>query len=510
MASPKRFFGLGLAMLVCSAAPVLAGGPAVSDIYRLNSASTYQFGCWPPCLCPISPLFDTRGTFRLTPTDFDGLFQHYDVTDVNWTVASGDPELRVTGTGTYKVGGEFAVMQQLELDLYVGREPLQHFDSGLVVGGGGFPDIQITISMNGMYCFDMVFVIDASPVPASEIAPYHLTMQATYQHGCRGPCDCPPGPIRPITGTFALVPLVVNPLFTEYAVVDVDWQVTPMPPLPDVALHGVGTYRVGGEVAVQHQMQLDLTDAPGSAPQHFDSGWVAGGGNFPLIDITISFQESVCIETVIEVHAAPSVLIASANPPAQNPYVPGVHPFRDVLQTGGGATLQQGIGSCQTPNEGGVSYCNVVLTFTAPITLTLAEVTLTCSYTGDPPGSTPCPTVSAVNGSGGGPYTISLSGVIPPGGCATLTFGNAAPDQALRYESLPGDVSMDALSNTSDLLALVQGLQSGAANQPANLARYDINRTGAVNTTDLLRLVQLLNGVNTTRAWNGAALVPCD
>jgi hypothetical protein len=79
----------------------------------------------------------------------------------------------------------------------------------------------------------------------------------------------------------------------------------------------------------------------------------------------------------------------------------------------------------------------------------------------------------------------------------------------LRYEYLPGDVGMDGFANTSDLLALVQGLQSSVANLSANLARYDVNRSGIVNTADLLRLVQLLNGVNTTRIWNGAAIVPC-
>jgi hypothetical protein len=109
-----------------------------------------------------------------------------------------------------------------------------------------------------------------------------------------------------------------------------------------------------------------------------------------------------------------------------------------------------------------------------------------------------------------GPYTIALSGAIPPGGCTDLTFGSAAPGAHLRYEFLPGDANMDNTSNTLDLLAIVQALNDGTANQPANKARYDMDRTRFVNTTDLLRLVQLLNGVNTTRVWNGATLVPCE
>ncbi|HEY3242119.1 MAG TPA: dockerin type I domain-containing protein, partial [Phycisphaerae bacterium] len=285
----------------------------------------------------------------------------------------------------------------------------------------------------------------------------------------------------------------------------VDWQVTPMPPLPDVALQGVGIYRIGGEVAVQQRMRLDLISDAGSPPQHFDSGTVAGGGNFPLIDISVVFQESLCIQTVIDVHAEPSVLIASANPPAQNPYLPGVHPFRDVLQTGT-FPAPLGIGNCQTPPEGPVDYCPITVSFTAPTALTPADITIACSYTGNPPGATPCPTVTIVTGSGSGPYSISLSDRIPPGGCTTLTFANGP---VLRYEYLPGDVNMDGIVNTQDLLALVQALNNGSANLPGNLARYDLTRGGAVNTQDLLKLVMLLNGVNTTQVWNGVALVAC-
>jgi hypothetical protein len=201
--------------------------------------------------------------------------------------------------------------------------------------------------------------------------------------------------------------------------------------------------------------------------------------------------------------------IAYANPPFDNPYLPEQQPFRDVLQTGTGSALQQGIGSCLTPSEGAVSYCTISVGFTAPTPLCVSDVSVACSYTGTPDGPTPCPTVTAVNGSGAGPYAIALSGPIPPGGCTTITFANAATGQVLRYEYLPGDVNMDAAVSTQDLLALVQAASAGVANLPPNLPRYDVDRSGMVNTTDLLRLVQLLNSVHTTQVWNGAALVPC-
>ena len=34
-------------------------------IYRLNPESTYQFGCFPPCLCPILVQQGVAGTFKL-------------------------------------------------------------------------------------------------------------------------------------------------------------------------------------------------------------------------------------------------------------------------------------------------------------------------------------------------------------------------------------------------------------------------------------------------------------
>jgi hypothetical protein len=109
---------------------------------------------------------------------------------------------------------------------------------------------------------------------------------------------------------------------------------------------------------------------------------------------------------------------------------------------------------------------------------------------------------------------LTLSGSIPPGECTTFTFAGTAPDQKLQYQFLPGDVTLDGTSNTQDLLALVMAINSGAANMTSNLPRYNINRSSeaggvVVNTQDLLRLVQLLNGVNTTQSFNGATVAPC-
>ena len=280
------------------------GASDAATIYRLNPASNYEQGCFGPCMCPILLGTGVRGTFVLTSTGFDGLFNTYAVTDVNWIVASGDQELRVTGSGTYKVGGEFAVQQELALDLKIGDSEVQRFDSGLVPGGGKFPEISVTISMSGQVCFDTVFLVDASPVPPDQVHPYILLPESTVQRGCFPPCLCPLGVPRPIGGTFALVDLRRDPLFVELAVVDVDWLIARAPGASGIPVRGAGTYRVGGEFAVQQQLSLDLRVGE-EGPTHFDSGLVDGGGEFPRIDISASVHDLHCFDTLLDLHALP-------------------------------------------------------------------------------------------------------------------------------------------------------------------------------------------------------------
>ena len=182
---------------------------------------------------------------------------------------------------------------------------MQHFDSGLVTGPAPFPDIKVTISVNGQQCFDTVFEVSASPVPLDQIHPYSLLDGSTFQRGCFETCDCAVGPLDPIIGTFALVPLDTTPLFREFAVVNVRWQA--LDPSDRIPVRGFGTYKVGGEFAVQHQLKL-LLKVDGEDSALFDRGLVPGSGNFPRIDMPISISGAFCFDTVINIHAAPIVL----------------------------------------------------------------------------------------------------------------------------------------------------------------------------------------------------------
>jgi hypothetical protein len=140
----------------------VSAASAQSQLYRLDAASSFVRGCFDGCACPVST-FPLLGTFRLEFVEFDGLFNIYAVTDVNLTASMGADAIPIHGGGTYRIGGEFALTHQLELDLLVGDEPKTRYDSDVLVGGVEFPDIEIAIDMNDLGCTDTVITFVASP-----------------------------------------------------------------------------------------------------------------------------------------------------------------------------------------------------------------------------------------------------------------------------------------------------------------------------------------------------------
>ncbi len=142
--------------------------PSGVQQYKLQPGSNFVTGCFGPCLCP-DLLSRLQGTFSLQQVGFDPLFTYYRVGDVRWTVTGVTSNLTILGSGTYKVGGEFAVQHQMSLDLSVDGGALQHFDSGLKLGGGEFPQIVIDISLHqNQACIDTVMHVDAvDPVVTS-------------------------------------------------------------------------------------------------------------------------------------------------------------------------------------------------------------------------------------------------------------------------------------------------------------------------------------------------------
>ncbi len=162
-----------LALLLVGAA--FASMPATGQInsgttlYRLKTDSGYERGCFAPCMCPVMITEPVLGTFFLTSTGFDGLFHTYAVTGVHWTFANSTMATAVTGSGTYRLGGKGVPQQELSLYLQMNGGAVEHFDSGLVADSVPFPNIQVSISTNGQYCFDTVFSVDASPAPMPQL-----------------------------------------------------------------------------------------------------------------------------------------------------------------------------------------------------------------------------------------------------------------------------------------------------------------------------------------------------
>src|SRR2546428_11454911 len=92
--------------------------PAPDQIYRLTPRSSFEEGCFDPCLCAVHFTDALIGTWRMTPGAPDPRFSVYDVTDVNWFLPGLD--LRVTGKGTYRIGGGVDLQRPLPACL-VGR-----------------------------------------------------------------------------------------------------------------------------------------------------------------------------------------------------------------------------------------------------------------------------------------------------------------------------------------------------------------------------------------------------
>jgi hypothetical protein len=168
-------------MLLFGAAPAVSG-----VLYELGGSSDQQIGCFAPCECPVLIRAPVTGTFRLTHLGFDGLFDHYAVTDIDWRVPRESGWASVSGAGHYRVGGEVARQQQLTLDLSIAGVEAQHFDSGLV-GESDFPKLDVAVAVHGFFCWDTTFTIQAVPqvLPAAGLGT-SLELGPAYPNPFRG------------------------------------------------------------------------------------------------------------------------------------------------------------------------------------------------------------------------------------------------------------------------------------------------------------------------------------
>ena len=172
-------------LFVIPAAWLLAAQPCRAQLsvpYALSSPpSQFEWGCFGPCECPVLIRSTLTGSFILKGSRLDPFFQYYEVLDVRWEVPGADGPVMVTGSGTYRRGGEVAIEEQLTLSLSFDGGPPQLFDSGLRPPGAPFPEIATRISLHQEYCHDSVLVVDAKPADPAGVggAPVSSGLVAT-------------------------------------------------------------------------------------------------------------------------------------------------------------------------------------------------------------------------------------------------------------------------------------------------------------------------------------------
>jgi hypothetical protein len=139
--------------------------------YQLSPQSKLEYGCFGPCECPVIFTDPIKGDFTFYRTSVDPIWTHYALLNIRWTYTAPDGNggvrtAHVTGSGTYEIGGEFALTQRLTLDLVTNDTLSQHFDSGYVPPPLAFPLISADAHLDVNSCRDSIFHIVAGPFVA--------------------------------------------------------------------------------------------------------------------------------------------------------------------------------------------------------------------------------------------------------------------------------------------------------------------------------------------------------
>ena len=103
-----------------------------------------------------------------------------------------------------------------------------------------------------------------------------------------------------------------------------------------------------------------------------------------------------------------------------------------------------------------------------------------------------------------GNYTITLNRRITPGAVTKITYTpDSDPPSTGTFISLPADSNADGVANTVDILALIDCCLNLVCTPPYGDYSCDIDQSLVVNSADILRLIDLLNGAGAfDRAWN--------
>ena len=139
---------------------------------------------------------------------------------------------------------------------------------------------------------------------------------------------------------------------------------------------------------------------------------------------------------------------------------------------------------------------------------------ITLTFDGDSGGVTVSDFSVSVDPPGTAPIIIDVS---TDGTDATLQFDTTIPleawtivthdpsDTSVRIGSLPSDVNNDKFGSANDVLFLIDSLNGVVDPLPA-MYQTDADRSGATNASDVLRVIDLLNGAGVYDEFLGATL----
>jgi hypothetical protein len=170
-------------------------------LYRLERGTTFQRGCFPPCMCPIMEAAPVTGTFRLELVSVGDIFDYYRITRIHWKVRRHDGEiLTITGSGDYYVS-TIIDQQRMSVELTVGSDPPTTYESDYVPGGAAFPRIAVAISIHGGYCFDTVIDLGARPARRFHVGRNDLSWDANAESNVPSTYDVVRGDLATLLGT---------------------------------------------------------------------------------------------------------------------------------------------------------------------------------------------------------------------------------------------------------------------------------------------------------------------
>jgi len=156
------------------------------------------------------------------------------------------------------------------------------------------------------------------------------------------------------------------------------------------------------------------------------------------------------------------------------------------------------------PDDPNVRYGWSAVTLTFPAA-TIATVGLNDFELVQNGGSTAnTPAIASVEQIDADHLLLTLDGPIVPGAWTTII--HTMSGSRVRLGFMPGDVNGDAAATATDILELIDFLNG--VSEPHEPWSTDVDRSGATNATDILEVIDLLNGAGQYPAYNNTRLPP--